>query len=53
MVRLNTFLRAFTHEGAPSRQLAPVQALQRTLMSCLLWSHRARSLSSRCVRAKR
>lgn len=37
MVRLNTFLRALTHEGAPSRQLAPVQALQRTLMSCLLW----------------
>ncbi|BAM90237.1 hypothetical protein S58_42520 [Bradyrhizobium oligotrophicum S58] len=37
MVRLNTFLRAFTHEGAPSRQLPPVQALQRTLMSCLLW----------------
>ncbi|MCL8484247.1 MULTISPECIES: vWA domain-containing protein [Bradyrhizobium] len=37
MVRLNTFLRALTHEGAPSRQLAPAQALQRTLMSCLLW----------------
>ncbi|MGJ4889513.1 TROVE domain-containing protein [Bradyrhizobium sp. HKCCYLS3077] len=37
MVRLNKSLRAFTHEGAPSRQLAPVQALQRTLMSCLLW----------------
>ncbi|WP_316164664.1 MULTISPECIES: TROVE domain-containing protein [unclassified Bradyrhizobium] len=37
MVRLNKFLRAFTHEGAPSRQLAPEQALQRTLMSCLLW----------------
>lgn len=37
MVRLNKVLRAFTHEGAPSRQLAPAQALQRTLMSCLLW----------------
>ncbi|CCD95222.1 conserved hypothetical protein [Bradyrhizobium sp. ORS 375] len=37
MVRLNKFPRAFTHEGAPSRQLAPVQALQRTLLSCLLW----------------
>ncbi|MFN5686129.1 vWA domain-containing protein [Bradyrhizobium sp.] len=37
MVRLNTFLRALTHEGAPSRQHAPAQALQRTLMSCLLW----------------
>ncbi|MFN5406007.1 vWA domain-containing protein [Bradyrhizobium sp.] len=37
MVRLNTFLRALTQEGAPSRQLAPAQALQRTLMSCLLW----------------
>ncbi|WP_316234416.1 TROVE domain-containing protein [Bradyrhizobium sp. SZCCHNR1098] len=37
MVRLNKFLRAFTHEGAPSWQLAPEQALQRTLLSCLLW----------------
>ncbi|CCE01011.1 TROVE domain-containing protein [Bradyrhizobium sp. STM 3809] len=37
MVRLNKVLRAFTHEGAPSRQLAPIEALQRTLMSCLLW----------------
>ncbi|UFZ05195.1 TROVE domain-containing protein [Bradyrhizobium ontarionense] len=37
MVRLNKSLRAFTHEGARTRQLAPAQALQRTLMSCLLW----------------
>jgi len=37
MVRLNKVLRAFTHEGAPTRQLAPEQALRRTLMSCLLW----------------
>ena len=27
----------FTHEGAPAKNITPIQALRRSVMSCLLW----------------
>src|ERR1700730_9888912 len=37
MSKINKFLRAFTHEGAKGKALAPEAQLKRTLMNCLLW----------------
>jgi 60 kDa SS-A/Ro ribonucleoprotein len=31
----------FTHEGAPARAMTPLQALRRSVMSCLLWEREA------------
>jgi hypothetical protein len=37
MVKLNTLIRAFAHEGARAKRFTPEQELKRGLMNCLLW----------------
>jgi hypothetical protein len=37
MATLNKLARVHTHEGAPPARVSPVDQLERSVMSCLLW----------------